>query len=303
MIIDGEEIAAGVRESVASDVEQLDQTPKLVAVLMSDDPASETYVRMKKQACEEVGIEAETLRIDPEATEEELFSAIDDLNRDETVNGFIVQSPLPDHVSEKEAFEAVSPRKDVDGFHPENKGRLMDGRPRFVPATPKGIQRLLVESGNPPEGKDVVVLGRSDIVGKPLANLLLSRSEDANATVTVCHSRTDDLDEHTRRADVLVAAVGKPEYVTSEMVSEGVVVVDVGINRVDVDKRSSSGSQNSESSGDADNEKGYELVGDVDFDSVREKASAITPVPGGVGPMTVAMLLENTVEATRLQSR
>ncbi|MDY7082387.1 MAG: bifunctional 5,10-methylene-tetrahydrofolate dehydrogenase/5,10-methylene-tetrahydrofolate cyclohydrolase, partial [Halobacteria archaeon] len=188
-----------------------------------------------------------------------------------------------DHVDEKRAFEAVSPLKDVDGFHPENKGRLMDGRPRFVPATPKGIKKLLVESGNPPEGDDVVILGRSDIVGKPLANLLSGRGDGENATVTICHSRTRNLEEHTRRADVLVAAIGVPEFVTADMITEDTVVIDVGVNRVD-----------------ADNDKGYELVGDVDFENVREKAEAITPVPGGVGPMTRAMLLENTLEAARL---
>ncbi len=275
-IIDGEEIAARVRDEVANEVDGMVHTPKLVAVLMSDDPASETYVRMKRQAADEVGIESDTVRIDPEAPEDELLSTVEELNGDEDVDGILVQLPLPDGVDEDRALEAVAPEKDVDGFHPFNKGLLMEGRPRFVPATPMGVVRMLREHGVELEGKDVTVVGRSDIVGKPLASLLISR--DVNATVTVCHSRTDDVAEHTRNADIVVAAVGVPEFVTADMVDEGAVVVDVGINRVD-----------------------DELVGDVAYDEVSEKASAITPVPGGVGPMTVASLLENTVKAARLR--
>jgi methylenetetrahydrofolate dehydrogenase (NADP+)/methenyltetrahydrofolate cyclohydrolase len=275
-IIDGEEIAARVRDEVANEVDGMVHTPKLVAVLMSDDPASETYVRMKRQAADEVGIESDTVRIDPEAPEDELLSTVKELNGDEDVDGILVQLPLPDGVDEDRALEAVAPEKDVDGFHPFNKGLLMEGRPRFVPATPMGVVRMLREHGVELEGKVVTVVGRSDIVGKPLASLLISR--DVNATVTVCHSRTDDVAEHTRNADIVVAAVGVPEFVTADMVDEGAVVVDVGINRVD-----------------------DELVGDVAYDEVSEKASAITPVPGGVGPMTVASLLENTVKAARLR--
>ena len=274
--IDGDEIAARVRDEVANEVDGMVHTPKLVAVLMSDDPASETYVRMKRQAADEVGIESDTVRIDPEAPEDELLSTVEELNGDEDVDGILVQLPLPDGVDEDRALEAVAPEKDVDGFHPFNKGLLMEGRPRFVPATPMGVVRMLREHGVELEGKDVTVVGRSDIVGKPLASLLISR--DVNATVTVCHSRTDDVAEHTRNADIVVAAVGVPEFVTADMVDEGAVVVDVGINRVD-----------------------DELVGDVAYDEVSEKASAITPVPGGVGPMTVASLLENTVKAARLR--
>jgi methylenetetrahydrofolate dehydrogenase (NADP+)/methenyltetrahydrofolate cyclohydrolase len=273
-VIDGDEISARVREEVADEVAGMDRTPKLVAVLMSDDPASETYVRMKREAAEEVGIDSETVHIDPEASEEKLLSTVTELNEDDEVDGILVQLPLPDHVSEENALEAVAPEKDVDGFHPFNKGLLMEGRPRFVPATPKGVVRMLREHGVELEGANVVIVGRSDIVGKPLASLLLSR--DVNATPTVCHSRTENVKEHTRNADVIVAAVGVPEFVTADMVSEGVVVVDVGINRVD-----------------------GELVGDVAYEEVSDKASAITPVPGGVGPMTVASLLENTVEAAR----
>ncbi|MDY6765718.1 MAG: bifunctional 5,10-methylenetetrahydrofolate dehydrogenase/5,10-methenyltetrahydrofolate cyclohydrolase [Halobacteria archaeon] len=283
-IIDGKEVAQEVKDELTRKVKEMETTPKLVAVLMSDDPASETYVRMKRKACDEVGIKSETIRIDADGSESELLSTIERLNEDDSVNGFIVQLPLPDHISEERALKSVSPVKDVDGFHPENKGLLMEGKERFVPATPAGIQRLLVSSGNPPEGNNVVILGRSNIVGKPLANLLMQKKENANATVTVCHSNTRDLKEHTKRADILVASVGVPRFVTSDMVSEGVVVIDVGINRVD-----------------ADNEKGYELVGDVDFGPVSRKAEAMTPVPGGVGPMTVAMLLSNTVKATELQ--
>lgn len=275
-VIDGEEIAARVRDEVANEVDRMVRTPKLVAVLMSDDPASETYVRMKRQAADEVGIESETVRIDPDAPEDELLSTVEELNEDDGVDGILVQLPLPDGVDEDRALEAVAPEKDVDGFHPFNKGLLMEGRPRFVPATPMGVVRMLREHGVELEGKDVTVVGRSDIVGKPLASLLISR--DINATVTVCHSRTNDVAEHTRNADIVVAAVGVPEFVTADMVDEGAVVVDVGINRVD-----------------------DELVGDVAYDEVSEKASAITPVPGGVGPMTVASLLENTVKAARLR--
>jgi methylenetetrahydrofolate dehydrogenase (NADP+)/methenyltetrahydrofolate cyclohydrolase len=271
-VIDGEEISSRVREEVTDDVARMDRTPKLVAVLMSDDPASETYVRMKREAADEVGIDSETVHIEPDAPEDELLSTVAELNDDETVDGILVQLPLPDHVSKERAIEAVAPEKDVDGFHPFNKGLLMEGRPRFVPATPKGVVRMLREHGVELEGANVVVVGRSEIVGKPLAALLFSR--DVNATVTVCHSRTEGTEEHTRAADVVVAAVGVPGFVKADMVSEGVVVVDVGINRVD-----------------------DELVGDVAYDEVAEKASAITPVPGGVGPMTVASLLENTVEA------
>ncbi|XGI84438.1 bifunctional 5,10-methylenetetrahydrofolate dehydrogenase/5,10-methenyltetrahydrofolate cyclohydrolase [Halorutilales archaeon Cl-col2-1] len=276
-VIDGESVAEEVRDSVSEEVEEMETPPKLVAVLMSDDPASETYVSMKEKDCGEVGIESEVVRIDPSEPEEKLMSVIDDLNHDDSVDGFIVQLPLPDHVDETKALEAVSPEKDVDGFHPENKGLLMEGRPRFVPATPMGVQKLLTATGNSPDGKDVVILGRSDIVGKPLANLLVQKSDGANATVTVCHSGTQNVEEHTRRADIIVAAVGVPEFVTPEMVSEETVVIDVGINEVD-----------------------GELVGDVDYEGVSEKAAAMTPVPGGVGPMTRAMLLRNTVEAAKL---
>lgn len=282
MIIDGEEVARQVRDEVKREVQGMTDPPKLAAVLMSPDPASRTYVDMKQKDCREVGMESEVVELPTSADLDELLDAVEELNRNDSVDGIIVQSPLPEHVPEHRAFQAVRPQKDVDGFHPLNKGLLMNGRPRYLPATPKGVQRLLLESGYPPEGKDVVILGRSGIVGKPLANLLLQKNEGADATVTVCHSSTRDVESHTRRADVLVAAVGVPEFVSAEMVGESAVVIDVGVNRVE-----------------ADNEKGYRLVGDVDFEDVREKAEAVTPVPGGVGPMTRAMLLENTLEAAQ----
>ena len=282
-IIDGNAVAAEIRAGLADGIATLadaDVTPCLATVLMSDDPASQTYVSMKHSDCEEVGIEARDYEIDPEAPADDLYATIDDLNADPSVHGILVQMPLPDHVDEREVLRRIDPAKDVDGFHPENVGRLVAGHPRFKPCTPHGIQKLLAAADVETEGADVVVVGRSNIVGKPMANLLIQKSKLGNATVTVCHSRTTDLAAKTRAADVVVAAAGVPEMIDGEMLSEGCVVVDVGINRVE-----------------ADTEKGYELVGDVDFESAKEKASAITPVPGGVGPMTRAMLLWNTVKA------
>jgi methylenetetrahydrofolate dehydrogenase (NADP+)/methenyltetrahydrofolate cyclohydrolase len=287
-VIDGNAIAADVRADLSSSVETLKAagvTPRLATVLMNDKQASETYISMKQRDCEELGIAAEDVRIDPEAPAEELFDTIAELNERDDVHGVLVQDPTPDHVDDERVLSALAPRKDVDGFHPENVGKLVGGNPRFKPCTPHGIQQLLEHEGVDTEGADVVVVGRSKIVGKPLANLLLQKAPNGNATVTVCHSRTDDLAAHTRRADVVVAAAGVPELVDGSMLSEGCVVVDVGIERVD-----------------ADTEKGYRLVGDVDFESAKEQASAITPVPGGVGPMTRAMLLFNTVKAASQQT-
>jgi methylenetetrahydrofolate dehydrogenase (NADP+)/methenyltetrahydrofolate cyclohydrolase len=282
-ILDGEAVAGGIREELVAAVDRLADAgarPTLATVLMSDDPASETYVSMKQDDCAEVGIEARDIEIDPDAPAEELYGTVDDLNADGAVDGVLVQMPVPDHVDERRVLRRIDPAKDVDGFHPENVGRLVAGDARFKPCTPHGIQKLLADAGIDTEGMDAVVVGRSDIVGKPMANLLIQKAPGGNATVTVCHSRTDDLAAKTRGADLVVAAAGAPRMIDGDMLSEGVVVVDVGINRVD-----------------ADTEKGYELVGDVDFESAREKASAITPVPGGVGPMTRAMLLYNTVAA------
>jgi len=282
-IIDGNAVAEEIRDGLADAIDALDEAgvkPGLATVLMSDDAASETYVSMKQRDCEEVGIEAFDYELDPETPADELYSLVDDLNDDDEVHGILVQMPVPDHVDDRTVLRRIDPAKDVDGFHPENVGRLVAGDARFKPCTPHGVQKLLAAADVETEGADVVVVGRSDIVGKPMANLLIQKAEGGNATVTVCHSRTDDLAAKTREADIVVAAAGVPELVTGDMLSEGVVVIDVGVNRVD-----------------ADNEKGYELVGDVEFDSAKEKASAITPVPGGVGPMTRAMLLWNTVKA------
>jgi methylenetetrahydrofolate dehydrogenase (NADP+)/methenyltetrahydrofolate cyclohydrolase len=286
--IDGNAVAEEIRESLEGAIETLDDagvTPGLATVLMSPDPAAETYVSMKQRDCEEVGIDGVHVGIDTDAPAEELYDTIDDLNADEDIHGILVQMPVPDQVDTRRVLRSVDPAKDVDGFHPENVGRLVAGNDRFRPCTPHGVQKLLEHAGIDTEGKDVTIVGRSNIVGKPLANLLLQKAPDGNATVTVCHSRTEELAEKTREADVVVAAAGVPEMIDGSMISEGAVVIDVGVNRVD-----------------ADNEKGYELVGDVEFESAEEKASAITPVPGGVGPMTRAMLLYNTVKAASEQS-
>ena len=282
-IIDGNAVAEEIRAGLTDAIDALEDAgvkPGLATVLMSDDPASETYVSMKQRDCEEVGIEAFDHHLDSDTPADELYSLVDDLNEDDDVHGILVQMPVPDHVDDRTVLRRIDPAKDVDGFHPENVGRLVAGDARFKPCTPHGIQKLLAATDVETEGADVVVVGRSDIVGKPMANLLIQKAEGGNATVTVCHSRTKDLAAKTRQADIVIAAVGVPELVTGDMLSEGAVVIDVGVNRVE-----------------ADNEKGYELVGDVEFDSATEKASAITPVPGGVGPMTRAMLLWNTVKA------
>ncbi|MEF8827907.1 MAG: tetrahydrofolate dehydrogenase/cyclohydrolase catalytic domain-containing protein [Halolamina sp.] len=287
-VLDGNAIGDRVREDLHDCIDDLEAegvTPSLATVLMSEDPGSETYVSMKQKACEEIGIESVHRELDPGAPAEELFDVIDELNADDTVNGILVQLPVPDHVDKRRVLRSVDPVKDVDGFHPENVGRLVAGHARFKPATPHGIQKLLEAAGVDTEGKDAVVVGRSEIVGKPMANLLIQKAPGGNATTTVCHSRTDSLAEKTRTADIVIAAAGVPEMIDGSMLSESAVVVDVGVNRVD-----------------ADNQKGYALVGDVDFESAKEKADIITPVPGGVGPMTITMVLYNTVKAASLQS-
>jgi len=287
-LIDGRELAQAVRDEVRSDIEDWTDSghrpPFLSAVLVGDNPASKAYVRGKEKDAAEVGIETETHHLDADTSQEELLELVFDLNADPSVDGTLVQLPLPDHVDERAVIDAVDPSKDVDGFHPENLGRLMRGNPRYVPATPFGIMEMLSRCDIDPEGMDAVIVGRSNIVGKPLANLLLQRS--VSATVTVCHSRTRDLAAHTRRADLLVAAAGQAAFIDGEMVTEDAVVIDVGINRVD----------------DESAERGYRLVGDVDFESVRPKAARITPVPGGVGLMTRAMLLKNTLKAARFRA-
>jgi methylenetetrahydrofolate dehydrogenase (NADP+)/methenyltetrahydrofolate cyclohydrolase len=286
-IIDGNEVADRIKADLETCVETLADhgvTPGLATVLMSDDGASATYVNMKQRACEEIGIEGRHHELDPEASADTLEGRIEALNENPAVHGILVQMPVPDHVDEQTVLERIDPMKDVDGFHPENVGKLVTGEPRFKPCTPHGIQRLLAATGVETSGKDVVVVGRSNIVGKPMTNLLVQKAPLGNATVTTCHSRTTDLAEKTRNADVLVAAAGVPELIDGSMLSDDTVVIDVGVNRVG-----------------ADDGEGYELVGDVEFESAAEKASAITPVPGGVGPLTIAMLLYNTVKAASLQ--
>ena len=286
--IDGNAVAADIRESLTDSIDTLDSegvTPGLATVLMSDDPASETYVSMKQRDCAEVGIESSHVELETDAPADELYETIDDLNADPEIHGILVQMPLVDHVDTRRVLRSVDPLKDVDGFHPENVGRLVAGHDRYRPCTPHGIQKLLEAYDVETEGANAVIVGRSNIVGKPLANLLLQKAEDGNATVTVCHSRTENLAEKTRDADILVAAAGQAGFIDGGMIGEGAAVIDVGVNRVD-----------------ADNEKGYELVGDVAYESAAERAEAITPVPGGVGPMTRAMLLYNTVKAASLQT-
>ncbi len=277
-IIDGKAISKKVKEELKIEVEKLRVrgiVPKLSVVLVGDDPASKVYVRNKEKSAAQVGIESETIKLPAETTEEELVNLVKKLNTDPEVNGILVQLPLPDHISKDRIIETISPEKDADGFHPYNLGRLLAGIPSVVPCTPNGIMRMLDEIGFELKGKNAVVIGRSVIVGKPVAQLLLSR----HATVTMCHSRTRNIEFYTKNADVLVVAVGKPEIVNGEMIKEGAVVIDVGINRKEDGK----------------------LVGDVHFESASQVASWITPVPGGVGPMTVAMLLYNTVYLTKQQ--
>lgn len=284
-LIDGRALAATVRAEVAQAVEEHTEAghraPGLRVILANGSAASASYVRGKEKAAAEVGIQSDTLRFDPEeVTEEALLDALSELNKDDAVDGILVQLPLPEQIDAAKVIHAIDPAKDVDGFHPENAGRLMTGADGFVPATPAGIMEMLRRTeGVEIEGARAVVVGRSNLVGRPLANLLLRR--DANATVTVCHSRTRELAQITRRADILVSAVGRAGLITGDMVQAGACVIDVGINRIDDESR----------------ERGYRLAGDVDFEAAKKRASKITPVPGGVGPMTIAMLLKNTLKA------
>ena len=287
-ILDGKALAEEIRGEVATGVAEMQQKhsviPGLAAVLVGDDPASAIYVRNKRRACEEVGMVSDTFLMPADSTNEQVLARVQALNKDPRFHGILVQLPMPPQIDERLIIESLDPTKDVDGLHPFNVGKLVQGRADFVPGTPAGIQQILLRNGHDPAGANVVVCGRSDIVGKPMALLLMQRADGANATVTVCHTRTKNLAEITRQADILVAAIGRPSAITADMVKEGAVVIDVGINRVD----------------DASRKRGYRLEGDVDFDAVSKKASAITPVPGGVGPMTIAMLLVNTLTATRL---
>jgi methylenetetrahydrofolate dehydrogenase (NADP+)/methenyltetrahydrofolate cyclohydrolase len=287
-LIDGVAIAAKVRARVAQDAAALvakGVTPGLTVVLVGDDPASAFYVGAKEKACKEAGMRGTTIRLPATTPEAELLALIDRLNGDPAVHGILVQMPLPKQMDPQKVIRRIHPMKDVDGFHPVNAGKVLIGdADGFAPCTPAGVQVMLQEAGVETSGKDAVILGRSTIVGKPMAALLIQGGKGADCTVTVCHSRTKNLAEHTRRADILIAAIGKPEMVTADMVKPGAVVIDVGINRVD----------------DPTAKKGYRIVGDVKFDEVAAKASKITPVPGGVGPMTIAMLLANTVRAAQL---
>ena len=287
-IIDGIGLSKQVKSEVADSVKRLKmetgRSPGLSVVLVGDDPASAIYVRNKQRGADEVGILGETISMPKTATENEVIRVVNELNNDPNCDGILVQLPLPEHIDEGRVTLSIDPLKDVDGLHPFNAGLLAAGEPRFVPATPGGIVQMLVRTGNDPMGRHVVVLGRSNIVGRPLSNLLSLKGKGGDATVTVCHSQTKNIEELCRSAEILIAAIGIPEYVTSDMVSDGVVAIDVGINRVSA----------------PDRKRGYKLVGDIDFLSVSQKASAITPVPGGVGPMTIAMLLSNTLLAARL---
>ena len=290
-IINGNEIAEAIRAEVAAEAaaytERFGAPPGLATVLVGTDPASEVYVRMKNRDAEQVGFYSRQVTLPEETPEDEVLGVVEGLNADPRIHGLLVQLPLPKHIDEDRVIRAIDPAKDVDGFHPLNVGRLSIGdRDVLAPCTPAGGVEMLVRSGYEPAGKHVVVVGRSNIVGKPLALLLLRRGRDGDATVTVAHSRTADLGEVTRQADILVAAVGVPELIRAEMVKPGAVVIDVGVNRVD----------------DPSRERGYRLVGDVAFDEVAEVAEAITPVPGGVGPMTRTMLLANTLEAAKRQA-
>jgi methylenetetrahydrofolate dehydrogenase (NADP+)/methenyltetrahydrofolate cyclohydrolase len=284
--IEGKAISAAVREEVRLEAQELSSAgvvPGLATVLVGDDPASSTYVRSKQRACEKAGIYSRDIRLEETTGEAELLATVENLNADPSIDGILVQLPLPAHINSRRIIEAIDPEKDVDGFHPVNLGKLLAGEDAFYPCTPYGITVLLERSGVEVEGTHVVIVGRSNIVGKPLAALLMQKRSGANATVTVCHSRTADLATHTRRADILIVAAGRRAFVTGDMVGEGAVVIDVGINRVD----------------DPQAKRGYRLVGDVDYEGAAERASLITPVPGGVGPMTIAMLLKNTNRAAR----
>ena len=286
-ILDGTAIAREIRDEVTREVADLAGRgirPGLAVVIVGDDPASQVYVKSKGQACLEAGMHSETVRLPADTSEADLLSVVDRLNADPAIHGFLVQLPLPKHINSERVLLRISPAKDVDGFHPMNVGKVAVGDPSgFRPATPFGVQQMLVRSGVETKGAHAVIVGRSNIVGKPMAGLLLQDGPGGNATVTVCHSRSRDLPSVTRQADILIVAIGKPRFVTREMVRPGAVVVDVGINRV----------------ADPTNPKGYAIVGDVDYGPVSEVASAITPVPGGVGKMTIAMLLLNTLQAAR----
>jgi methylenetetrahydrofolate dehydrogenase (NADP+) / methenyltetrahydrofolate cyclohydrolase len=286
IIIDGDKIAADMRAEYAAEIASLKKrgiTPGLAVILVGDNPASQSYVTAKERDCQNIGIYSDDNRLPAQTSAEELLALIERKNKDPNIHGILVQLPLPKHLNESSVLFAIDPAKDVDGFHPINIGRMMTGEKAFLPCTPNGIIQMLVRSGVTIKGANVVIVGRSNIVGKPLANMLIQKKPNADATVTICHSHTKDLAAYTRRADILIAAIGSAAFIKADMVKDGAVVIDVGVNRIE----------------DPTKKKGYRLVGDVDFEAVKEKASMITPVPGGVGPMTRTMLLYNTIESAK----
>ena len=280
-VLSGLDTAAKVYESFNDRIKVLSTkgvVPGLCVVLVGKDPASQIYVRTKSKKLKSLGLISETIRLDADVTEQKLLSIIEDLNANSKFHGILVQMPLPEHINSQNVINSINPAKDVDGFHPENVGWLSIGKPRFIPCTPKGIMRIFSHYNIDLTGKDIVVIGRSNIVGRPMS--ILVSSNNANGTCTICHSRTKNINDYSRNADIIISAIGVPNFLTSEMIKEDSIIIDVGINRID-----------------SDNEKGYKIVGDADYDSVFDKVSKITPVPGGVGPMTIAMLVENTIEA------
>ncbi|MFW6252949.1 MAG: bifunctional methylenetetrahydrofolate dehydrogenase/methenyltetrahydrofolate cyclohydrolase FolD [bacterium] len=284
-ILDGKETAAAIRETIRTDVASLTgRKPGLGVILVGDNPASLSYVKGKEKACAEVGILSREVRLPENASHDDVLASVEAMNTAEDIDGILVQLPLPGHLNEQEILARIRPDKDVDGLHAQSLGSLLKGEPTFIPCTPYGVAMMLEHNGVEVSGAHVVIVGRSTLVGKTLANLLLLKGAGRDATVTVCHSRTRDLGYHTRQADILIAAIGRPGTITGDMVRPGTVVVDVGVNRLD----------------DPSRKRGYRLVGDVDFETVSPRASAITPVPGGVGPMTITMLLKNTLEAAKM---
>ena len=289
-ILNGKSLAADMRMDIAVQVAELKEktgvTPGLGVILVGVDPASTSYVTAKEKACAEAGMHSEDIRVPAETTQEEVLKLVEGMNKNPAINGILVQLPLPNHIDESAVINAIAPEKDVDGFTPVNVGRMMIGQSCFLPCTPHGIIQMLLKAGVETSGKNAVVVGRSNIVGKPVAQLLMRKAKGGNATVTVCHTRTEDLKSFTQQADILVVAAGRPNTVTGDMIKPGATVIDVGVNRIPDETRP----------------RGYRLAGDVDFESAKEVASLITPVPGGVGPMTITMLLYNTLESARRAS-
>lgn len=285
-IINGKKIAEQIKIELKDEIEYLKKqgiTPGLATILVGNDPASSTYVRMKEKMCTELGILTKSFRLPLETKEDELVAILNDLKIDDEIHGILVQLPLPKHINERNIIRTIPESKDVDGFHPLSWSKMMTGEDSFLPCTPAGIQEMLIRSGHNPDKKHVVIVGRSQIVGLPLANILVRKTSGANATVTICHTGTKDLSHFTKQAEILIAAIGRPEVVTADMVDENAVVIDVGVNRVEAPETN----------------KGYRLVGDIHFESVSQKVKAISPVPGGVGPMTIIMLMRNTVKAAK----